>query len=144
MTETKNKKHFFKDFKSELKKVIWPTAKQTAKNTIAVLFLVILVSLTVVVLDFGFRKGYDFVVDKVTGGTISESKDIFKEMSNYTDEATVNMYRQLYSLEYMDIEGLRAALEEMKNPTAEEQTQENITEEQTQQDGNQTEVQENQ
>ena len=26
--ETKNKKHFFKDFKAELKKVIWPTPKQ--------------------------------------------------------------------------------------------------------------------
>ena len=31
--------------KSELKKVIWPTAKQTAKNTFAVLFLVILPSI---------------------------------------------------------------------------------------------------
>lgn len=143
MAETKNKKRFFKDFKSELKKVIWPTAKQTAKNTAAVLFLVILVSLTVVVLDFGFRKGYDLVVDKVTGGSISQSKYIFKEMENYTDEATINMYRQFYSAGYINLEGLQAALEELKNPTTEDQTEGNVTEEQTQQGDSQTQVQEN-
>lgn len=143
MAEAKNKKRFFKDFKSELKKVIWPTAKQTAKNTAAVLFLVFLVSLTVVVLDFGFRKGYDFVVDKVTGGTISQSKDIFKEMENYTDENTINMYRQFYSAGYINLEGLQAALEELKNPTTENQTEGNVTEEQTQQGDSQTQVQEN-
>lgn len=132
MAETKNKKHFLKDFKVELKKVIWPTKKQTARNTIAVIFLVILISVIVVVLDFGFRKGYDFVVDKTTGGTISESKQIFKEMSQYTDENTINMYRQFYAAQYIDIEGLRSALDKMKNPTNESETQIDTNQEQTQ------------
>ncbi len=140
MAETKNKKHFLKDFKAELKKVIWPTKKQTAKNTIAVIFLVILVSVIVVVLDFGFRKGYDVVVDKITGGTISESKQIFKEMSQYADENTINMYRQFYAAEYIDIEGLRSALEEMKNPTTTEENEEQQTE-QTEDTNNQSQEQ---
>ena len=143
MAEVKNKNRFMKDFKSELKKVIWPTAKQTAKNTFAVLFLVILVSLTVVVLDFGFRKGYDLVVDKVTGGTISQSKDIFKEMENYTDANTIEMYRQFYSAGYINLEGLQAALEGMKNPTTEDKAEGNVTEQQTQQGDSQAQVQEN-
>ena len=35
--ENKIKKHFFKDFKAELKKVIWPTPKQLVNNTIEAL-----------------------------------------------------------------------------------------------------------
>ena len=35
------KKHFFKDFKAELKKVIWPTPKQVLNNTIAVIVIAV-------------------------------------------------------------------------------------------------------
>ena len=40
MAEEKQKKHFFGDIKKELKKVIWPTKKQTAKNTLSVIAIV--------------------------------------------------------------------------------------------------------
>lgn len=53
-TNSKNKKHFWKDFKAELKKVIWPTPKQLFKNTVAVLFIVIITSAIVFVLDVVF------------------------------------------------------------------------------------------
>ena len=53
--DNKNKKHFFKDFKAELKKVIWPTPKQLAKNTIAVVFIVIVTAVLVFVLDVVFE-----------------------------------------------------------------------------------------
>ena len=53
--DNKNKKHFFKDFKAELKKVIWPTPKQLAKNTIAVVFIVIVTAILVFVLDVVFE-----------------------------------------------------------------------------------------
>ena len=39
--DTKNKKSFFKDFKAELKKVIWPTPKQLVNNTVAVVVIVL-------------------------------------------------------------------------------------------------------
>ena len=132
MAEEKKQKRFFKDFKGELKKVIWPTSKQTAKNTVAVIFLVILVSLVVLVLDFGFRKGYDFAVDRVIGGTISDAKSIFKEMRKYSTEQQVSMYEQFYSAGYIDIEQLKQALEEMKNPTEQPAAEENVEEDSTQ------------
>ena len=53
--DNKNKKHFFKDFKAELKKVIWPTPKQLMKSTMAVIFIVIVTSALVFVLDVVFE-----------------------------------------------------------------------------------------
>ena len=32
--QSKDKKHFMKDFKAELKRVIWPTPKQLLNNTV--------------------------------------------------------------------------------------------------------------
>ncbi len=52
--ETKNKKSFFKDFKAELKKVIWPTPKQLINNTIAVVVIVVITAAIVFVLDLVF------------------------------------------------------------------------------------------
>ena len=52
--ETKNKKSFFKDFKAELKKVIWPTPKQLVNNTVAVVTIVVITAAIVFVLDVMF------------------------------------------------------------------------------------------
>lgn len=52
--DVKNKKHFFKDFKAELKKVIWPTPKQIVNNTIAVVTIVLITAAIVFVLDLVF------------------------------------------------------------------------------------------
>ena len=52
----KEKKHFFKDFKAELKKVIWPTPKQLVNNTVAVITIVLITAAIVFVLDFAFEK----------------------------------------------------------------------------------------
>lgn len=51
----KNKKHFFKDMKTELKKVTWLTPKQLLNNTVAVVVMVIIVTAIVFVLDFTFE-----------------------------------------------------------------------------------------
>lgn len=45
---------FFKDYKGELKKITWPTFKQTAKNTGIVLAAMIVIGLIVVLLDMAF------------------------------------------------------------------------------------------
>ena len=55
--ENKVKKHFFKDFKAELKKVIWPTPKQLVNNTVAVITIVLTTALIVFVLDVVFDMG---------------------------------------------------------------------------------------
>ena len=53
--EEKNKKHFFKDFKAELKRVVWPTPKQLLNSTIAVITIVLVIGVTVFALDMGFE-----------------------------------------------------------------------------------------
>ena len=53
--EEKNKKHFFKDFKAELKRVVWPTPKQLLNSTIAVITIVLVVGLIVFALDLGLE-----------------------------------------------------------------------------------------
>ena len=53
--EEKTKRHFFKDFKAELKRVVWPTPKQLLNSTIAVITIVLVIGVTVFVLDMGFE-----------------------------------------------------------------------------------------
>ena len=52
--DLKNKKHFFKDFKAELRKVIWPTPKQLVNKTLAVVIIVLITAAIVFVLDVVF------------------------------------------------------------------------------------------
>ena len=60
--ENKVKKHFFKDFKAELKKVIWPTPKQLSNNTMAVVVIVIIVGVIVYALDVVFQSGQEHLI----------------------------------------------------------------------------------
>ena len=52
--ENKQKSHYFKDMKAELKKVIWPSGKQTVNNTMAVIVFTLVAALIVFVLDLCF------------------------------------------------------------------------------------------
>ena len=45
---------YFRELKSELKKVTWPTAKQVRNNTGIVLTAIIMIGVFVALLDFGF------------------------------------------------------------------------------------------
>lgn len=59
----KEKKHFFKDLRAELKKVIWPTPKQLANNTIAVITIVLITAVLVFALDLAFETVNKYVVE---------------------------------------------------------------------------------
>ncbi len=48
---------FFRNYKSEIKKIVWPTPQETFKNTAFVLVVVIVVGLIVAGLDLGFSYG---------------------------------------------------------------------------------------
>ena len=63
--ENNNKKHFFKDFKAELKKVIWPTPKQLVNNTIAVITIVLITAVIVFALDLVFELANDYGINKL-------------------------------------------------------------------------------
>ena len=64
--EKKETRSFFKDFKAELKKVSWPTAKQLVTKTAAVIAVVLIISAVVFALDFVFDKGYEFITTKAS------------------------------------------------------------------------------
>ena len=69
----KEKKHFAKDFKAELKRVIWPTPKQLANSTVAVITIVLITAIIVFILDFTFERGSEFTTGKLK--TFVESKN---------------------------------------------------------------------
>ena len=50
---------YFRELRSELKKVVWPTPKQVVKNTLIVLACVLIVGVFIWVFDFVAGTGFD-------------------------------------------------------------------------------------
>ena len=88
--EIKNKKetnrHFFKDFKAELKKVIWPTPKQVANNTTAVITIVLITAIIVFVLDVAFEKLNTHGIDRLKTIVSKEDNSISNTVNGNTIE----------------------------------------------------------
>ena len=82
-----NKKHFFKDFKAELKKVIWPTPKQIVNNTIAVVTIVIIAAAIVFVLDLVFKTLNDQGINKLKENL--RNKTVVESVEDNNTEATL-------------------------------------------------------
>ena len=85
---SKNKKSFFKDFKAELKKVVWPTPKQLINNTVAVITIVLITAIIVFVLDLAFefvnKQGIEKVKEVITSSNTTNTSD---NNSESTDES---------------------------------------------------------
>lgn len=58
-------KHFMKDVKAELKKVVWPTSKQMVNNVTAVIVIVLITAAIVFCLDFVFGAMNKFGVERL-------------------------------------------------------------------------------
>lgn len=88
--ETKNKKHFFRDFKAELKKVIWPTPKQLVNSTIAVIVIVVCTSAIVFLLDVAFDAINNYGINKIKATVQKETENVLEEnqITNETAEET--------------------------------------------------------
>ena len=71
----KENKKFFKNFKAELKKVVWPTPKQLANNTIAVITIVLITTAIVFALDFTFEKANQYGVEKLKSSVESKKNN---------------------------------------------------------------------
>lgn len=53
---------FFKEVKSEMKKVVWPSKKQVINNTLIVIASVLIVGVVIWLLDLVFQYGlYQFI-----------------------------------------------------------------------------------
>jgi len=56
---------FFKDCRSEFKKLVWPTKKQLAKNSSVVLVSMIVVGACLSLVDVGLSKGLYYLKDLI-------------------------------------------------------------------------------
>ena len=53
---------YFRELRSELKKVVWPTPQQVLKNTLIVLVCVLVVGVFIWLFDFVARVGVDALI----------------------------------------------------------------------------------
>ena len=56
--------NYFKEVKSELKKVVWPTFKKVRQNTLIVIIYVLIVGLVIWALDMLFTWGMAFFINR--------------------------------------------------------------------------------
>lgn len=81
-----DKKHFMKDFKAELKKVVWPTSKQLINNVTAVIAIVLITATIVFVLDLVFMGMNEYGVNKlkthIQSKEQSQSQDVNNTVNN--------------------------------------------------------------
>jgi len=57
---------YFRELRSELKKVVWPTPKQVVKNTLIVLASVLVVGIFIWVFDFVASNGINALIDWIS------------------------------------------------------------------------------
>ena len=76
-------KGFFKDMRSELKKVVWPTKKQIVNNTLWVMILVVVVAVVVL--------GIDLVLEKIDA-TLWNKLDSSNDVGIYSEDDNVDIY----------------------------------------------------
>ena len=93
--ETKQKSSYFKEMKAELKKVVWPTPKELANNTAAVIAFVFIIALIVFICDFCFdnlnKYGITKMQEKVQSSfQTTNASEEQNETSENTDENTNN------------------------------------------------------
>ena len=82
----KNQKHFWKDFKAELKKVNWPTRSQVINNTVVVLVIVAIVTALCFVLDLAFEALNTYGIDKLKSAV---QNSVSNTVENVVDNNTV-------------------------------------------------------
>ena len=83
--------NFGKELKSELKKVTWPSFKQLANNTYAVIAIVLIVAVIVFAFDFCFENLNKFSVDKLKSIVSSNTEESIEESNdseNLVEETT--------------------------------------------------------
>ena len=57
---------YFRELRSELKKVVWPTPKQVVKNTLIVLASVLVVGIFIWIFDFVAGNGINALIDLIS------------------------------------------------------------------------------
>lgn len=72
---------YFKDVKSELKKVVWPSFKQVKNNTLIVIACILIIGIFICVFDLIFDKSLGNIITRV-----QESKKVEQTTDNETSD----------------------------------------------------------
>ena len=88
--ENKEKKRFWKDFKAELKRVIWPTKKQIVNNTAIVIAIVLIVAFITFILDYTFEALNTYGIDQLKSvvENISDNVEVNKSEASSSETAS--------------------------------------------------------
>ena len=105
--EKKENKHFFKDFKAELKRVIWPTPKQLVNSTVAVIVIVLITAAIVFILDLVFE-----VANKQGVNRIKKFVESYNEQKQNTENQADNAINNILNEENANNESTNAVNEE--------------------------------
>ena len=81
----KSTKRFFKDFRGEVKKIVWPDAKMVLKSTGVVLLVVAILSIIIYGIDQGLSAGITGLKKLATNDT-SVTENVDDETAEATDE----------------------------------------------------------
>lgn len=83
-----DKKSFMKDFKAELKRVVWPTSKQMVNNVTAVIVIVVVTATIVFGLDLLFGAMNKYGINKLKTHIQSSNQEQVQTIENTTNETT--------------------------------------------------------
>ena len=97
--ESKDKNHFFKDFKAELKRVIWPTPKQLVNNTVAVITIVLITAIIVFALDLVFELMNNYGINKIKEAVEASNVQMENNTNNELDNSNVTNETETNSTE---------------------------------------------
>ncbi len=81
-------KRFFKDFKGECKKIVWPDAKTVLKSTGVVLLVVTIATVIILAIDFGLEQGISGLKTLAKGDTETTVSDVVDDEETGDEETT--------------------------------------------------------
>ena len=83
-------KHFMRDVKAELKRVVWPTSKQMVNNVTAVITIVIVTAAIAFCLDFVFESMNRYGINKIKENVQAKTNQVQVDDNSSKDNADEN------------------------------------------------------
>lgn len=113
----KGSKKFFKDFKGECKKIVWPDAKTVLKSTGIVLLVVAIVGLIVYGIDQGLSAGIGGLKSLATGEETTVAETVEDDATEENEEETAESEEETAEAEEETTEAAETTEEEATEAT---------------------------
>lgn len=127
----KSTKRFFKDFKGESKKIVWPDAKTVLKSTGVVILVVAIVSLIIWGIDTGLTAGISGLKHLAAGSETTVSQTTGEGETTKADETTAKDEKETKEETTKKADSKESTTEAEEKTTVEETTAEETTVEET-------------